>query len=322
MIRFGILGAGTIARRFARSLSKVEGAELVAASRRTRERAQAFLAEQPCAPGARAYGSHEALLADPDIDAIYLSLPHALHLPWALRAIEAGKAVLCEKPAMLTAADMSRVASLARGRGVLFMEAMKPRFVPLHEPLLDALDELGDISYVSASLCNDVLASLRGTGSYHLTPGPGSGVLLDCGVYCASWIEEILGERPRLRHVDCRRVDAIDVYVDARLEWGGIDLRLECAFDRATPRALTVVGSLGTLVVEDLHRPQAASLALWGKQPRRIETPYEVDDFYGEIRHFTSLMREGVTESPLMTLDDSICTAALLDDIRLSIDLT
>lgn len=101
MIRFGILGAGNIAHRFAASLAKVEGAELVAASRRTAEKAAAFLAEVPCAPGARAYGDHEALLADPEVDAIYLALPHDLHHAWALRALDAGKAVLCEKPAML-----------------------------------------------------------------------------------------------------------------------------------------------------------------------------------------------------------------------------
>ena len=106
MVRFAVLGAGNIAHRFARSLAHEKDAELVAASCRTHEKAQAFLGEVPHASGARAYGSHEELLADPGVDAIYLALPHALHHDWAIRALEAGKDVLCEKPAMLTADQM------------------------------------------------------------------------------------------------------------------------------------------------------------------------------------------------------------------------
>lgn len=186
MIRFGILGAGNIAHRFAASLAKVEGAELVAASRRTAEKAAAFLAEVPCASGARAYGDHEALLADPEVDAIYLALPHDLHHAWALRALDAGKVVLCEKPAMLSEAEAAEVTAAARERGLLFMEAMKTRFVPLHPHVVDAVGALGLVARVHASLCNDALASYRTRDTYILGGGPGSGVLLDCGIYCAS----------------------------------------------------------------------------------------------------------------------------------------
>ncbi|MEE1274686.1 MAG: Gfo/Idh/MocA family oxidoreductase, partial [Olegusella sp.] len=108
-VRWGILGAGNIAHRFAQSLSHVEGAELVALSCRSAEKAAAFAGEfgversgvfSDEALGA-ADAAHTALLADPEVDAVYLSLPHALHHDWAVRALRAGKAVLCEKPAML-----------------------------------------------------------------------------------------------------------------------------------------------------------------------------------------------------------------------------
>ena len=107
MVRFGILGAGNIAHRFSASLAQVREAELVAVSRRSVEKAQAFLDEVPHAEGARAYGTHEELLADPNVDAIYLALPHALHHEWAIKALRAHKAVLCEKPAMLDATQMA-----------------------------------------------------------------------------------------------------------------------------------------------------------------------------------------------------------------------
>ncbi len=242
MIRFGILGAGNIAHRFAASLAKVEGAELVAASRRTAGKAAAFLAEVPCTPGARAYGDHEALLADPEVDAIYLALPHDLHHAWALRALDAGKAVLCEKPAMLSEAEAAEVTAAARERGLLFMEAMKTRFVPLHPHVVDAVGALGPVARVHASLCNDALAAYRTRDTYILGGGPGSGVLLDCGIYCASWLDELLPGEIAVERVDTAFYEGSDVYVDAHMTIGGVAAELECACDRARPRQLVVEG--------------------------------------------------------------------------------
>ena len=243
MVGIGILGAGNIAHRFAASLAHVEGAELVAASCRTAQKAQGFLDEVPHGAGARAYAGHDGLLADSAVDAIYLSLPHSLHHQWAIAALRAGKAVLCEKPAMLTAEQMNEVADIARRTGRLFMEAMKPRFVPLCAQVVQALDQIGPLTSVEATLCNDMLAYVEGTGTYHLTPGPGAGVLLDCGTYCASWLEALGAGELRVLSVTCEKREGIDVYVDARLDLGGIDGRLECAFDRAKPRQATIVVS-------------------------------------------------------------------------------
>lgn len=316
MIHFGILGAGNIAHRFAASLAKVEGAELVAASRRTAEKAAAFLAEVSCAPGARAYGDHEALLADPEVDAIYLALPHDLHHAWALRALDAGKAVLCEKPAMLSEAEAAEVISSARERGVLFMEAMKTRFVPLHPHVMDAVGALRPVARVHASLCNDALASYRTRDTYILGGGPGSGVLLDCGIYCASWLDELLPGEIAVERVDTAFYEGSDVYVDARMTIGGVAAELECACDRARPRQLVVEGERGILTVDDLHRPQHAELRIAGEPTRDLDAPYEVDDFYGQITHFCALMRAGDIESPLMPHAATCRCARILDAIR------
>ncbi|WP_417057565.1 Gfo/Idh/MocA family protein [Enorma massiliensis] len=316
MIRFGILGAGNIAHRFAASLAKVEGAELVAASRRTAEKAAAFLAEVPCAPGARAYGDHEALLADPEVDAIYLALPHDLHHAWALRALDAGKAVLCEKPAMLSEAEAAEVTAAARERGLVFMEAMKTRFVPLHPHVVDAVGALGPVARVHASLCNDALASYRTRDTYILGGGPGSGVLLDCGIYCASWLDELLPGEIAVERVDTAFYEGSDVYVDAHMTIGGVAAELECACDRARPRQLVVEGERGVLTVDDLHRPQHAELRIAGEPTCDLDAPYEVDDFYGQITHFCALMRAGDIESPLMPHAATCRCARILDAIR------
>ena len=316
MVRWGILGAGNIAHRFAASLAHVEGAELVAASCRTLEKAETFLSEVPASDDARAYAGHEGLLADAGVDAIYLALPHAYHKDWAIAALRAGKAVLCEKPAMLTADEMTEVAQVARQTGSLFMEAMKPRFVALRPQLQEAIERVGTITHVEATLCNDMLGFVEGSGSYHMTPGPGAGVLLDCGIYCASWIEEFCPGTPALSAIAGQSKDGIDIYADASLAFDGITARLECAFDRAKPRTATLVGEFGRIVVDELHRPQRAELVLNDGTVEELDVPYEVDDFYGEVSHFTQLVSEGAKESPVMPLEASIRCAQIIDCAR------
>lgn len=321
MVRFGILGAGNIAHRFAASLAHDQRAQLVAVSCRTTEKAEAFLGEVAHVDDARAYGSHEELLADPEVDAIYLAVPHAYHYEWSLKALRAGKAVLCEKPAMLTAEQMAEVAAVSREQGVLFMEAMKPRFVPLYEQVLEALDAIGPLTFVDATLCNDMLGFVEGTGTYHMTPGPGAGVLLDCGTYCASWIAAFC-PGAELVSIAGAQKDGIDTYVDALLTNGSVDARLECAFDRAKPRMATLVGERGCIVVEELHRPTRAAVYVDGEDPQVLDVPYKVDDFFGEISHFVSLLEAGEQESPIMSLDDSVACAAVLDTIRPAFTVT
>jgi len=322
MVRFGILGAGNIAHRFAASLSHEPRAELVAASCRSMQKAEAFLADVPHAAGARAYGNHDDLLADPAVDAIYLALPHDLHHAWAIAALRAGKAVLCEKPATLTAANMQDIAHVATQTGTCFMEAMKPRFVAIYQPVMDAVAQLGHIRYVEATLCNDMLGFVEGSGSYHMTPGPGAGVLLDCGTYCASWIAALCAGEPELLSCESVLRNGIDVYVNARMMFGPIEATLECAFDRAKPRQAVIIGERGRVVVDDLHRPQHATIELVDKEPRELVVPYVVDDFFGEVTHFVSLVEDGATrpgtalESPVMSLDDSVRCAHILDVVR------
>ena len=320
MIRWGILGAGNIAHRFAASLEHVDDAELVAVSRRSEQKAREFLAEVPCAVDARAYGDHVALLADPAVDAVDISLPLDFQHAWCLAAIAAGKAVLCEKPAMLTADEMREVASASRSAGVLFMEAMKTRFVPLHDKVIDAIRGLGPIQSVKTSLCNDSIAHYIGTDCYVLGGGPGSGVLLDCGIYCASWIEELLTGDIGLDRAICERYgDGSDIYCDAHLNVGGVPAELECACDRALPRDLTVRCERGKIVVHDLHRARVAEMDWLDGGHMDIDAPYVVDDFHSEIEHFCGLMRAGSLESPVMPHAATVRCAEIIDVVRAGI---
>ena len=167
VIRWGILGAGRIAHRFAASLRSEPQAKLVAISCRSAVKAAAFAEKFNVATadalsdealGGEAGAAHETLLARPDIDAIYLALPHGLHRTWAIRALRAGKAVLCEKPAALSADEMRAIAAVFRETGTLFMEAMKTRFTPCYARVreLVAADAIGRITRVETALENDM----------------------------------------------------------------------------------------------------------------------------------------------------------------------
>ena len=312
MIRWGILGGGNIARRFAQSMEAVSGSRITAVSCRSLEKAEDFA----CRYGIeRAFGSHDSLLEDDRVDAIYLALPHGLHCKWAVRALRAGKAVLCEKPAAMSEEEMGLIAVTARECGVLFMEAMKTRFIPAYREVRRRIGEgdIGEVISVETSLCNAMpFDSARPT--YHTDPYQG-GALLDVGIYCACYLEDFLQGEPVLKDLKAEFHGGVDFYADAELAFSSGKGRLTCAFDRAEPRRALIMGTGGKILVEELHRPKEFTV-FTGAGEEKVRIPYEVDDFYGEIVHFADCLKEGRKESPVMPLDASIRCARILDRIR------
>lgn len=312
MIRWGILGGGNIARRFAQSMEDVSGSRITAVSCRSREKAEDFAGRYGIE---RAFGSHESLLEDDQVDAIYLALPHGLHCRWAVRALKAGKAVLCEKPAAMSEEEMRLIAGTARECGVLFMEAMKTRFIPAYREVKRRIGEgaIGEVVSVETSLCNAMpFDSARPT--YHTDPSQG-GALLDVGIYCACYLEDFLRGDPVLKDLKAEIQGGVDFYADAELAFSSGRGRLTCAFDRAEPRRALITGTKGKILVEELHRPREFTV-FTGAGEEKVLIPYEVDDFYGEIVHFADCLKEGRKESPVMPFDASIRCARILDRIR------
>ena len=320
MVQWGIIGAGNVAARFAASLEHEPESRLAAISCRNREKGERFLSNFPAD---RVYVNHEELLHDRRIDAVYLSLPHGLHKEWAVKALQAGKAVLCEKPAALNAGEMREIAETARERDVLFMEAMKPRFVPLYQKIKALVSEgrIGSVVRVTTSLCNQFSFSPNHP-TYHTQPGQG-GALLDEGIYCASWLQDFLSGNASVTQIAANMKDGIDYYIDAQLDFlPGQTGRLECAFDRLAPRIAVIYGTHGWLEIEDFHRPQVLRLNADEEKTRIIRMPYETDDFYGEIHHFVECVNDGRKESAIMPLSSSIACAEILDAVRESLKLT
>ena len=312
MIRWGILGGGNIARRFAQSMEAVNGSRITAVSCRSPEKAETFAGRYGIE---RALGSHESLLEDEGIDAVYLALPHGLHCEWAVRALRAGKAVLCEKPAAMSKEEVRLMTETAAECGVLFMEAMKTRFIPAYREVKRRIGEgaIGQVVSVETSLCNAMpFDSARPT--YHTDPSQG-GALLDVGIYCACYLEEYLQGEPVLQDLRAEFRGGVDFFADAELSFPSGKGRLTCAFDRAEPRRALITGTGGKILVDELHRPREFTVFSGGGE-EKVFIPYEVDDFYGEIVHFADCLAEGITESPVMPHAASIRCAAVLDRIR------
>lgn len=313
MIKWGILGAGNIAHRFAKSLQNEENSVLYAISGRSQEKLDAFQKEYPCE---KTYVGHEKMLADPEIDAIYLALPHGMHKEWAINALCAGIHVLCEKPAVLNEAEMKEVTACARANNVLFLEAMKPRFVPAYAELRKQLSAgvIGELLHVYTKICFTMPKEAIGK-SYHTSSKDG-GALLDSGIYCASLIDDLLQGEPEFLQTYANYYGGVDWYVDSLMKFDNGTAEMEVGLDRSAPRNAELTGTGGSITIVDLHRPTTFIIHHEDGTDEEVTVPYDRDDFYSEIHHFAELIREGKTESDIHPYAAMEREAHILDQIR------
>lgn len=316
MLKWGIIGAGNIANRFAEALALVEGASLYAVACRTMEKAEQFRLVHP---SEMAYDSYQALLDDPEVDAVYIAVPHKYHAEWVKKALKAKVAVLCEKPAALTQAEAKEMTDLAAAEGVFFMEAQKSRFVPAYIELKSRIDQgdIGEVLQVRTSLCH---VFNEATSTYHFEPVQG-GTLLDMGVYNLSVLEDFMPSPMEVTEVEyVMHPNNIEVYVKATLAAGGVTGVIETAFDRETETMAVIEGTKGSVRIPDFHRAARYELTVDG-QSRWVDVGYDHDDFYSEIQHAVTCIQENKLESPLMSHEDTLNIAGLVDQLKASIGL-
>jgi xylose dehydrogenase (NAD/NADP) len=289
-LRWGILGAAWIAdRAMISALQAASGCRLVAIAARDPERAAAIARRRGIE---RVHRDYPALLADPDLDAVYLPLPNTLHRTWTLRALEAGKHVLCEKPLAMNLAEGQEMAAAARSSGRLLMEAFMYRFHPRMRELAASLRGT-PIRHLSASFGFPIPPS----DNYRLRPELGGGALYDTGCYVADAARWLLGEPERVAAVI--RSDAVDMSCSALLAFpGGAQASLYCSFESPEYQELIVV-------CEDRVVREERPFSRW----RDPHDPYQI-----MVEEFAAAARSGGT-SPL-PLEDSLANLRLLDRIR------
>ncbi len=310
-MEWGIIGAGRIAHRFVQSLENFEDCELYAVSCRTQTKADAFKGQHHAKI---AYVGFENIVNDPNIDAVYIATPHPYHFEWILKCLKAKKAVLCEKPACMNANEMHQVMQCAKENHVLFMEAMKTRFIPLYQEIKNRItnQEIGEILSIETSLCNEMNLNMI-QGIYLVDPNSG-GVLTDTGIYCIAWLEDYLKDSYTIDSVETNIQSNINLYTNAKLHFGEVSAVMECAMDRKKDRHAIFQGTKGKIVVEDLHRPQKAIIET--NHVEELNIPYIVDDFYGQLEEFIDLWNQHKTESEIMSLESSLRCAQIMDVIQ------
>jgi len=295
------------------------GAEVLAVGSRSEVSAEGF-AEERSIP--RRYASYEDLASDPDVDVVYVATPHPFHAENAELCLEAGKAVLCEKPFTVNAAEAERVVSLARERELFLMEGMWTRFFPLMERVrrMTSNGEIGELRMLTADF------GVR----FDLNPASrlfalelGGGALLDVGVYCVSLASMILG--PPVRAVGLSHLGETGVDEQAAVvlehEAGRLS-NLTMGIRTATPQEATVLGTEGYVKIHaPWWRPTTMTVSRPGREDETIEAPVTGNGFNYEAAEVMRCLDEGRTESDVMPLDETISVMRAMDDLRAAWDL-
>jgi predicted dehydrogenase len=319
-LRWGMIGTGWIADRFASDLRLLPGAEVVAVGSRAQAGADVFADLHQIA---HRHPSYEALVADDNVQAVYVSTPHPGHHDAALAAIQAGKHVLCEKPFTMDAAQAGSLVDAARTQGVFLMEAMWTRFLPHVVQMRSeiASGRLGDLRMVIA----DHTQWFAPDPAHRLfAPGLGGGALLDLGIYPVSFSSMVFGTPTRITAVSDPAFTGVDAQTSMVLQHeGGRQSVLTTSLEVAGPNRASVMGTDARIEIE----------SYWLGPSRFILTPREGDpevfapDEPGNgLRHQAAevarCIAAGARESTVMPLDETVAIMRTMDEVRRQINLT
>jgi xylose dehydrogenase (NAD/NADP) len=306
-LRWGVLSTARINELVLAGARASEQAEVLAVASRDDARAAAYAREHGIE---RAYGSYDALLADPQVEAVYISLPNALHVEWTIRALEAGKHVLCEKPLARRAADAQRAFDVAERRGLLLMEAFMYRHNPQTARLVSLVGEgaIGRVRVVRASFGYhlDDLANVR------LSRELEGGALMDVGCYCVNAARLLCGEPERVHAEQLLGGDGVDVAFAGVLGFADELLaHFDCGFAFDAPDELVVFGEQGSLYLADpwhCRSPGIERRRAGGSQSIEIET---VNSYALELDNLSAAVRG--TGVPLLGREDAVGQARAIE---------
>jgi xylose dehydrogenase (NAD/NADP) len=247
MLRLGLLSTARINGAILRAAEASDRVEVVAVASRDGGRARAYAAEHGIP---RAHGEYSALLADPGVDAVYVSLPNSLHAPWTLRALEAGKHVLCEKPFSPDPDTVAHCFDVAESHGLVLSEAFMWRHHPQARRLATLVAEgaIGELRLRRASFSFPLLAE----SDARWEPSLEGGALMDVGCYCVSGLRLIAGEPTRVHGESVLARSGVDARFAAALRFDGDVLgTFECGLDLPPRDELEAIGADGSLFLDD-----------------------------------------------------------------------
>lgn len=311
-MKVGIIGAGHIAGKMARTLSDMPGMSYAVAAR-DYSRAAEFASRWGFA---KAYGSYEELVRDPEVDLVYVATPHSLHFEHCRLAIEHGKAVLCEKAFMMNAAQTEEIFALAEERGVFITEAIWTRYMPFSMTIRELCDGgmIGRPKFLYASLGYPIEYKER-----VVRPELGGGALLDVGVYAINFARMCFGG------------DIVGVSSQAVLNGAGVDMQaafcfryadgrmanLQCSGLCANDRQGIISGSGGYIVVDNINDPLEARV--FNPNHELVQTftaPPQTTGFEYQVRACEEALEHGWLESPFMPHSETLAVMRQMDELR------
>jgi predicted dehydrogenase len=315
-IRWGILGCGKIANKFAADLNLVAGAELVAVASRDHARAIAFGEKH----GARfLFSDYETLASSPEVDVIYVATPHGFHYEHVMLCLHHKKAVLCEKAFALNGHQLSEMVTFARKQKVFMMEAFWTKFLPQYEKVMRMIraGELGEVRLIQADFG---FKAPEPAPQRLYDPALGGGSLLDIGIYPVFMALSVLGKPDDIHAMVSRYDTGVDeqCVITMRFKNGALAV-LSSTFAVETPVEAMIAGTQGRIHMRNRFHNALGTLEM--VTGRDIVTKIEVasEEGFGyqfEARHVGDCLRKGFTESLVMSLDDSLMLMETLDKIR------
>jgi len=315
MIRWGIIGCGRIAHRFMQGLKEVPDIEFVGAWSRREEAVEAFV-EQYGGVGFANVGE----LLNGDIDAVYIATLPDSHELYSILAVNAGKHVLCEKPAAINLKSLDKILKVAKEKKLLFMEGMKPPFFPLYRKLKEYLltDSIGEIGYVRAGSSVADISPDHPNFSHDLAGGAVMGI----GIYEAYLALDWLGDTKQVQAMGRFGDNKIDMFTIFQTEHEKGYGQFYCGFDLHGKGDALICGTLGNISIhKNWWNPAKATINYLDGRTVELDEPFTAGGLNYETAHFCDLINQGLTESPVITYEISRQMIAMLDNARKIIGL-
>ncbi len=317
--RWGIIGTGGIAHAFARDVSLLDSHVIAAVGSRNIESASNFASQYGAI---KAYGSYAELVAEPDIDAIYVATPHPAHKENVIAALNAGKPVLCEKPFAVNALEASEMVATAKRNNVALMEAMWARFLPHYAQIREIISSqvLGTITTVHADhgqrLADQDIPRL-------VEPALAGGALLDLGIYPVSFAHMILGIPESITANGILTDKGVDAQTSMILNYAnGAQAVLNTTMIVQTPCTAVIAGLNGFLEVDrTFYNPTSMRLTLYDGTVTNYPNNYTGHGLREQAVEFARVVTSGAKESPLLTWADTVAIMQILDTARAQIGL-
>lgn len=316
-IRWGILGCGHIAKKFATDLLLVKEARLVAVGSRTMAKAKAFAESFPVD---HIHDSYEALATNPEVDVIYIATPHSLHYEDTLLCLQHGKAVLCEKPFALNSRQTKAMIELAREKKVFLMEALWSKFLPQYNKL-QALLQAGKLGTVKSVLASFGFRPLQPVSPRLYDPALGGGSLMDIGIYNVFMVMSILGKPDTIEASMTPAPTGVDEQCAVLFKYkDGAMAQLFSTFATDLATEVDICGTEGRIRLTTRFFDPTARMEWYpGRLDTREVIEVEKEEGFGyqyEARHVSQCLQQGLTESPVMRFEDTLQLMETLDAIR------